>query len=195
MKNAVIVHGWGADSQSNWFPWIKKELEKQGYFVTVPDFPNSQNPLLTEWLAHFEKETTINQDTILIGHSLGAPFILRFLEQFSLSSDSGAGLGVSQNDGGATRAAFLVAAFDKSLRIPEIENFVDKPFDWQKIKSACKKFFVINSDNDPYIPIQIGKDLAKNLGTKLIIENNGEHLSNPDDMFGYPKLLNLILHS
>lgn len=178
VKNAVIIHGWGADSQSNWFPWIKNELEKTGFRVNVPDFPNTQNPVLSEWLEYFEKEVTIDQNTIIIGHSLGVPFILRHLEQFSPS-----------------RAAFLVSTFDKSLGIPEIENFVDKPFDWQKIKASCSKFFVINSDNDPYIPIQIGENLAKNLSTKLIVEHNGDHLSNPDGMLGYPKLLQLILGS
>lgn len=182
MKNAVIVHGWGADSQSNWFPWLKKELEKQGFKVYVPDFPNAQNPILTEWLIYFKKEVTIDQDTIFVGHSLGVPFILKLLEQ-------------SQNNGDTIQAAFLVAAFDKPLEISEIENFVDKPFDYEKIKNSCKKFFVINSNNDPYIPLQIGESLAKKLDTKLIVEHNADHLSNPDGMLGYPKLLQLILDS
>ncbi len=181
MKNAVIIHGWGADSKSNWFPWLKTELEKQGIRISVPDFPNSQNPVLSEWLHYFEKNVQVDQNTILIGHSLGVSFILHLLEHLPPNKK--------------IKAAFLVATFDRSLAIPEIENFVDKPFNWQKIKTLCKKFFVINSDNDPYIPIEIGENLAKNLDTKLIIEHNGEHLSNPDGMLGYPKLLEHILRS
>lgn len=179
MKNAVIVHGWGADSQSNWFPWLKVELEKKDFRVSVPDFPNSQNPVLSEWFHYFEKNISVNQNTIMIGHSLGVSFILRFLEQLDLKK--------------SINASFLIAGFERSLDIPEIENFVEKPFNWQKIKVSCEKFFVINSDNDPYIPIQIGEDLAKNLETKLLIEHEGNHLDAPDGFLSYPRLLNLIL--
>ena len=195
MKNAVVVHGWGGNSQGNWFPWLKAELEKQGFKVSVPDFPNAQNPVLSEWLHYFNKSVTVDAETILIGHSLGVAFILRFLEYLSLHSEneiprlpSGA-----RNDKKKIKAAFLVAAFDRSLGIPEIENFINTSFNWEKIKSSCDRFTVINSDNDPYIPLQIGKDLAKNLDTELIIEHNAGHIDNPDGLLGYPKLLNFIV--
>lgn len=178
MKNAIIIHGWGANSQENWFPWLAEELRKKDFNVAVPDFPNSQYPILTEWLKHFKKNVNIDKNTILIGHSLGTPFILRFLEQL---------------DEKIIDQAFFVAGFERSLNIPEVENFVNKPFNWTRIKNYCNKFFVINSDNDPYINLSIGKDLARNLNAKLIVEHNGDHLSNPLGNFSYPKLLELIL--
>ncbi|MBI4078976.1 MAG: serine hydrolase family protein [Candidatus Levybacteria bacterium] len=177
MKNAVIIHGWGANSESNWFPWLANELEQKGWRATVPDFPNSENPILTEWLEYFQKNVTIDQDSILIGHSLGVPFILRLLEQ---SKEK-------------IKAAFLVSGFERSLTIVEIENFVNKPFDWEKIKSVCKHFVVINSDNDPYIPLSIGKDFAKHLDTKLIVEHNAGHINDMHAIFAYPRLRDRIL--
>jgi predicted alpha/beta hydrolase family esterase len=30
MKRVIIIHGWEASPESNWFPWLKNELEKKG---------------------------------------------------------------------------------------------------------------------------------------------------------------------
>ncbi|MBI4130739.1 serine hydrolase family protein [Candidatus Roizmanbacteria bacterium] len=184
MKQAFIIHGWGANSESNWFPWLKRELEKNEWKVTVPNMPNTENPKMEEWIKYFEavvarrgqrlKAGQGPATTILIGHSLGAPFILRYLEKNKASR------------------VYLVAGFHKPLGFPATENFVNKPFDWEVIKSHCKKFIVINSDNDPYIPREIGKELAKKLGVQEIIEHGGSHLNAPGGFLEYPVLLNLI---
>ncbi len=80
MANVIIVHGLGANSRDNWFPWLKGELERLGCSVTVPDFPNSNNPKLDEWLTEFHRHNKkIDENTILIGHSLGCAFILNAL--------------------------------------------------------------------------------------------------------------------
>lgn len=177
MKNVVIIHGWGANSQSNWFPWLANELEQKCWKVTVPDFPNSEFPLLSQWLEHFQKNVAIDEETVLIGHSLGVPFILRFLEQ---SKEK-------------IKAAFLVAGFDRPLNFPEIVNFVDKPFDWKKIISSCDQFIVITSKDDPFILPAIGKDMAKHLNGKFIEEQNVGHITDLNGTFAYPRLRDLIL--
>lgn len=178
-KNAVIIHGWGANSQSNWFPWLTGELKKHDFFVQMPDFPNTNFPKLTEWSKFFEENITINKNTTLIGHSLGVPFILRLLEKLPANQK--------------IKAAFLVSGFEKPLGFPETKNFVDKPFDWERIRETCEKFVVIHSDNDPYVPLSIGKDLAKSLKVELIIEHAAGHINAPGGFLSYPKLLNLIL--
>lgn len=180
MKRAIIVHGWGADSTSNWFPWLANELKKNGFEVLVPNFPNTQNPVLSEWLEHFSSlDPKGLESTVLIGHSLGTPFIMRLLEK----------------SGKKVKSCFLVSGFHKPLGFPEIENFVDKPFNFQKIMKGAGKIVLINSDNDPYIPFSVAKDLAKNLGIELLIEPNGEHINAPGGFLAYPRLLKLILQN
>lgn len=214
MKSVCIFHGWGADSSANWFPWLAAELRKKDYEVSVPDFPNTLNPDLEEWINYFGKNVVacpwraekhvINlkqskglqlQDSVLVGHSLGTPFILHLLEKYAtenLQHMSGGEM-VKPVYNNRIKAAFLVSVFDRSLGIPEIENFTDKPFNWEKIQNACEKFYVFHSDNDPYIPLWIAEEIAKKLNAELIIEHNGEHLNAPAGFLEYPRLLEKIL--
>lgn len=192
MTKIIIIHGWGADSTSNWFPWLADELKAKGFDVAVPDFPNSQTPQLSEWIDTLQSilnpkgsKTTRLENVILVGHSLGAPFILRFLEQLNQPQKGSPFV--------AVKAAILVSGFERSLGFSETDNFVVKPFNWEKIKTSCDKFIVINSDDDPYIPLSIGYALAKSLGVVLTIEHNAGHIKAPGGFLAYPRVRDLIL--
>jgi len=37
MKRVFVIHGWGGNPYKEWFPWIKKELEKNGFKVEIPE--------------------------------------------------------------------------------------------------------------------------------------------------------------
>ena len=178
--NFFIIHGVYANPDSNWFPWLKKELENRSYEVIIPKFPTPFDQSLESWLRTIAKyENKINEETVLIGHSLGAAFILSYLEQINKK----------------IKAAFLVAGFHKMLGIEYDEinkTFIDKNFDWNKIKNSCEKFFIVTSDNDPYIPIEINKDLAGILGAKLTIIHNGGHLNAKSGFTSFPELSRLI---
>ena len=62
--------------------------------------------------------------------------------------------------------------FDKINR-----TFADKQFNWNKIKSNSKKFYVFHSDNDPYVPLEKAEDLAKKLGVNVILVKNAGHFN------------------
>jgi uncharacterized protein len=105
MKRVIIVHGYTGDSSKNWFPWLKAELEKLGVSVTVPQMPNTNAPVLTEWLPHLQATVGApDTETYLVGHSLGCPTILRYLE--------------SLKNGEKTGGALLVAGFAEPLTAP-----------------------------------------------------------------------------
>lgn len=88
--NVVIVHGandseesafeGGRENTRHWHPWIKKKLEDKGISVSSDLYPKDWNPDYNEWKNVFEKNK-IDDETILIGHSAGCAFILRWLSE------------------------------------------------------------------------------------------------------------------
>jgi hypothetical protein len=59
-------------------PWIKKNLEKEDIDVSNKLYPKDWNPNYTDWKKEFEKNR-IDQNTVLVGHSTGCAFLLRWL--------------------------------------------------------------------------------------------------------------------
>ncbi|MFH1866595.1 MAG: hypothetical protein ABIJ81_00730 [Patescibacteria group bacterium] len=52
MKRAIIIHDWEGYPEECWFPWLKKELEANGFKVDVPAMPNSAKPKMSEWMPY-----------------------------------------------------------------------------------------------------------------------------------------------
>ncbi len=177
MANVIMVHGIGGNSSDNWFPWLKAELEKLGCSVVVPDFPNPNTPKLDEWLTEFYRyNKKIDENAILIGHSLGCAFILNVLELREKP----------------VRAAFFVAGFTGLLENAElnplIREFSGRDFDWERIRGSCKRFCVINSDKDPYVPLDNAYQLALSLATEVNVIKGAGHFNSSD----FPKLLEMV---
>ncbi len=180
MKRVYIIHGWEANPESNWFPWLKKELAKKGFQAEIPEMPNSAHPVCEDWVNYLKKIVgKVDEDTFFVGHSLGPIAIMRFLETLPAREKAG--------------GVIMVAGFSESLGIPETESFFQQPLDYAKLKSSAKKFEVINSDNDPYVPINRGEILRDKLGAELTIMHGHGHLNAGNGFFELPIVLEKIL--
>lgn len=174
----IVIHGTGGSPDENWFPWLQAEFASRDIETIIPEFPTPQNQNLENWLTAFEKRVgTLRQGDVLIGHSIGAAFVLRLLENTQMS----------------IRAAILVAGFDSQLGDPRFdpfnESFLKAPFSWEKIIASANEFIVFAGDNDPYVPIKFGLELSKNLGTTLRVIKGGGHLNSSSGFTTFPQLL------
>lgn len=181
MVNIFLIHGSYGHPNENWFPWLKTEMEKLGCKVIAPKFPTPEGQNLSNWMDILRKyETQIGQETIFVGHSLGVALILRFLEK-------------AKNP---INAAFLVSGFFKDEWNGEYDNligtFIKKPYDWQKIRQNARHIEIYQSDNDPYIPVSMGKEMAKHLGAELVLVKNAGHFNNEAGYTEFPLLLESI---
>ena len=179
-RNIIIFHGTGGNPKGNWFPWLKKELVKKGCQVFIPKFPTPEEQSLKSWLNILKDyDKYINNETILIGHSLGGLFLLRVLERLDQP----------------IYAAFFISAPVGVKPILYYESdfkFSGYNFDWKKIKSNANNLFAFHSDNDPYICLDNGKKLAKEIGIELNIIPQAGHLNAESGYTKFDRLLKEI---
>ncbi|MFA6527958.1 MAG: alpha/beta fold hydrolase [Candidatus Gracilibacteria bacterium] len=176
IKNVVIAHCYGCDPSSHWFPWLKKELEKEGIKVFVPNFGQDEVPSFEKWTLVLEAilKDLNPVETVLIGHSLGGALIPRFLSGWK---------------GEPFLAVFLVAAPFDGLGWPTLRPFFKKGVISDDVRGCAKKFFIINSDNDPYVPLDHGYKYQEVLGGEVIVEKGKEHLWQEE----YGKLKEMVM--
>lgn len=168
MKRVIIVHCWDGYPEYCWYPYVKRELESKGFDVKVPAFPETESPKLAKWLPVLKEAIgEPDENTYLIGHSIGCATILRYLEMLP--------------EGEKIGGAVLVAGYTDDLGFKEINNFFETPIDLEKIKTRANHFVAIHSDDDPYVPLKHGDIFKEKLEAELIIKHNAGHFSSSDD--------------
>lgn len=177
--NFVVLHGTGATHESNWFPWLKSELESHGHSVWVPDLPNSDTPNATAWTDYLIDSEYDFNDTTIIGHSAGAVEIQALLQ--TLPSET------------VLNTAILVGAFRGDLNWESLIG-MDVPFDYDAIKQHAKQFLVVHSDDDPNCPLEGAELIGQLLGAEFVLFPNMGHFSMVQDarFKAFPELLDLI---
>ena len=91
MKTAVIIHGYNdrseyldvsrpAASNDHWFPWVQRQLLLKGIEAQTPEMPGFYEPNYEKWKEMLER-FDLNEDTILVGHSCGGGFLVRYLSE------------------------------------------------------------------------------------------------------------------
>lgn len=187
MKNALILHGAANNSRGNWFPWLEQVLKQKGYIVWVPDLPNSDKPKTNAWLKHISnnKDWKFTNETVIIGHSAGATFILRLLENLPKHVKINKAILVSGPVELGSKKEFF--QYKKDL--------VKAPFHWKKIKESCDRFYFVHSDNDQYeCGVDQGKILHQHLGGEIVFRPGERHfnLENGEHYREFPLIVQLV---
>lgn len=91
MKNAIILHGqpgkeeyysdtYPSASNFRWIPWLQKQLLMRDIHAVTPEMPHAYEPKYPVWKREFERNDVTPQ-TILVGHSTGGGFLVRWLSE------------------------------------------------------------------------------------------------------------------
>lgn len=157
------------------------ELEKKGIYACAPPMPGFDNPSCAKWINEIERYA--GQETMdeiyLVGHSLGATSILRYLE--------------NTDNKLVISGAVLVSTPTEKTANKNLDGFFKSPFNFGSIKSNCKSFSIIHGDDDNHVPINQGINLAKALNVPLIVIPNGGHLSGQEGWYTLPQCLEALM--
>lgn len=160
----------------HWIPWVKGQLVKRGIEVETPLMPSPWEPDYEEFKTEFEKHY-VDENTLLIGHSCGCAFLVRWL-------------GESQKK---IAKLILVAPW----KIPDKDDKKRKEFYTYDIDESLKErvrdivfFTADNEENDGKESLKI---FQKALGGKVIeLKKHGHYCLSDMGTEEFPEILEEI---
>ncbi len=162
--NFVLIHGFKSDSTRGFFPWLKNELEDRGHRVMALDLPEPFTPDIEKQAEYILKNIKFDNQTIIVGHSLGTVVTLKVLEKLKQS----------------VHKTILVAG----LLNPDLKKYgnflpkvmIDWRLDFSKIKTKMGELVILRDLNDDVIGDGQCLKIQKELGGRLIeVEAHGAH--------------------
>ena len=143
--------------------------------------PDSKNPNLQSWLKCIEQSgIKINEETIVVGHSLGCVTALQYLQRANIK----------------IKAAIFVSGFinenPMEVQTEGLSEFVMPQLNLEKLKELIPLRITITAEDDDIVPAQATKKMAELLDTALIVLKNGKHFIDRDGCTKLPILLSEI---
>ncbi len=187
MKKAVILHRWSGNPESDWYPWLKKELEIKGFDVAIPLAPNTDHPMIQERLEFLDQVMEeVDENTLFICHSIGCQTLMRYL-------------GTHNKKVG--QVIFVAGWFNlQGVILDEGEDvqciakpWVETPINFEQVKDSYKSITVLLSSNEPYGCVEENKKVfQEKLGAKVIVLENKGHFTEDDGITQISEVLQLI---
>ncbi|HLC49004.1 MAG TPA: alpha/beta fold hydrolase [Candidatus Andersenbacteria bacterium] len=184
-KRVFIVHGWGGNPNEHWLPWLKGELEQKGFEVHMPSMPNTDEPIITDWVGHLSKIVgELDSQTYFVGHSVGCQTIMRYLETQAGKKAGGCVL---------VAAWFILQGLENDEEERIAKPWMQNDVDYEKIRSVTSNISVLNSSNDDYGAVEVNKRLFKERlhADVKVLENRG-HFTTGDGITQLPEALEAI---
>src|SRR3989344_6145447 len=122
MKAMIIPGNQDAKLSQQWYPWVKRGLEKLGFGVTAENMPDPWYARRNIWVPFIEQKLQGDEKSVLIGHSSGVVATLRYLEEHK------------------AEGAVLVGPYytDLNDELEKKSGYFDDEWHWDKIKQNIR---------------------------------------------------------
>lgn len=182
MKKVFMIHGFNGEPNGGWRPWLMGELAKKDIYACALPMPSPEVPIKEEWIKTItDAVKTPNKEIFLVGHSLGVPAILRYLETLS----------VGQKIGGAVLVSGPPFIIQKN-GYECVNKFLENSFDFEHLKNVCNNFVVVHGSDDQIVSFNDAEQISKNLACELVSVSGGKHLNGSAGFYKVPEILDSL---
>ncbi len=186
--NCIIIHGCPSNTEKamnpetrtydkHWIPWTKQKLVELGIPTATPLMPDPWEPSYEKFKNEFEKQN-VNENTILIGHSCGTTFLLRWLGE---SKKKVAKL--------ILVAPWVIADKDDAFRKEFYEHHIDLD-----IKDRVGEIIYFTADDEDLVGIESLKIIHEVLGGKIVdLQGHGHYTMGDMGTEEFPELVQQVI--
>lgn len=192
MKNAILIHGlqgkeeyynpqMPAPGVDHWFSWLKKQLLVKDIYAENPTIFKAFQATYEQFKETVERSYKIDEETILVGHSFGGGFLVRWL---------------SENKDINVGKVILVAPWLNPKNSPSLEtkDFFEFKIDPNLVSRTSGVTIFNSSDDVEDIHISVNKIIEQVENVKVMNFNNYGHFCYEDmKTHEFPELLEEIL--
>ena len=186
-KRLIVLPRWGGTPASDWYPWLRRELEavRPRAFepVTVADMPDPEVPTIPAWVERVKEligpDPELAARTVLLGHSVGGQALLRALAELPDSTRISGVLCV---------AGWFWTDDPWDSLLP----WINTPFDLGRARAAAgRQIMVLISNNDRITSNWQATSHAweERLGAAVVLVSGASHFNGER----YPVILRTLL--
>lgn len=151
----VLLHGYKSSPKGAFFEWLREELEARGHTVDVPTLPNARDPDVLEQVETVLKETTFDENTIVLGHSLGSVVAAKAIEE--------RGVKIHKL---VTVAGFVLK--DGTERFQKYIKSDHFSCDYEEVRKNIGSAIVLQDTEDRLVSDEMAENLSRVLEAKLV---------------------------
>ena len=183
MKNVILIHGFNGIPKL--YEWLKSELETRGIEVILPSFPSGENTTYENWAKVLDEYTSsISDDSLVVCHSVGNEFIIKYLAKNHQEVNTYIGL---------AGFAEVFKSEGRDVLNAVVEEFLVSDEEKQLFIKLSKARYAIYSDDDHIVPFEVLAAFPEEINAKPILIPNIGHMGHKSGLEKLPALLDLIL--
>ncbi len=182
MKNVILIHGFNGVPKI--YDWLQKQLIKDEINAIVPTFPPQDGVKYDTWSEILDSyKSLITNDTVIVCHSIGNEFLIKYLYDNRLKIKAYIGLAGFSD-------VFWWEGKDELNRA--VKEFLVTEQEKRYFINATEERYAIYSDDDHVVPFDLLKKYPQDINAESILVPNIGHMGKQSGLEEIPQVLDII---